>query len=156
MDPGLGSAYQGLASIYLEDGEYDQALNVAVRLLEFDPGNAEALGIRYEAYRRMGDEENMKAALDELQASDPDRIVDAYYQRGMLLFNEGNGQAAVEAFERVLSADPQHARGHYQLGRAYLSAGDMENGKLYLQKFIEMAPDDPEVPGAKEMLSYLE
>ena len=71
MDPGLTSAYQGLASVYLEDGEYEQALNVATRLLEVDPGNAEALGIRYEAYRRMGDEESMNAALDELQGADP-------------------------------------------------------------------------------------
>ena len=64
--------------------------------------------------------------------------------------------AAVEAFERVLSADPAHARAHFWLGKSYHSAGDYEKGKEYLQKFIEMAPDDPEVPGAREMLSYLE
>lgn len=156
LDRGMAAAYRGLATIYLEDEQYEQALEAASRLLEADPGNAEGLGIRYEAYRRMGDEANMQAALEELQAADPDRIADAYFQQGVLLFNEGNAQGAVEAFKRVLSANPEHARAHYQLGRAYLSAGDYEQGKLYLEKFIEMAPEDPEVEGAKEMLAYLD
>ena len=156
IDPALAVAYGGLSSIHLEDENYDAALAAADRLLEIDPGNAEGLGIRYEAYRRMGDEEKMAAALDELQSADPDRIVDAYYKQGMLLFNEGNAQGAVEAFERVLSADPTHARAHYQLGRACLSAGDYDRGKELLEKFIEMAPDDPEVESAKSMLSYLD
>ncbi len=156
MDPGLAAAYTGLASLNLEDENYEEALAMADRLLEADPGNAEGLGIRYEAYRRMGDETAANAALDELQAADPERIVDAYFQQGLLLFREGAAEAAVAAFERVLSADPTHARAHYQLGRSLLSAGDYEQAKVYLEKFIEMAPDDPEVAGAREMLSYLE
>jgi tetratricopeptide (TPR) repeat protein len=156
MDPTLAAAYTGLASLNLEDGNYDEALAIADQLLAVDPGNAEGLGIRYEAYRRMGDEAAATAALDELQAADPERIVDAYYQQGILLFNDGAAQEAVAAFERVLSADPEHARAHYQLGRAYLSAGDYEKAKQYLQRFIEMAPEDPEVPSAREMLSYLD
>ena len=156
MDPNLGVAYGGLASLYLEDGLYDKALESADRLLAVDPGSAEGLGIRYEAYRRMGDEANMKAALDELQGADPDRIADAYYQQGLLLFNEGNADGAVSAFERVISADPERARAYYQLGRSYLSAGDYEKGKQFLERFIEMAPDDPEAEGAKEMLAYLD
>ena len=65
-------------------------------------------------------------------------------------------RTAEDAFERVLSADPTHARARYHLGRAYLSAGDYELGKQYLQEFIEMAPDDPEVENARSMLSYLD
>ena len=156
IDPTLGSAYHGVATIHLDEGAFEEALAAADRLLAVDPGNAEGLGIRYEAYRRMGDEENMRAALEELQSADPERIVEAFYQQGMLLFNEGNAQAAVEAFERVLTADPGHPRAHYQLGRAYLGAGDYEKGKEYLLRFIEMAPDDPEVAAAKEMLAYLD
>ena len=156
MDPTLGAAYAGLASLFLEDGLYDKALESADRLLAVDPGSAEGLGIRYEAYRRMGDEVNMKLALGELQAADPDRIADAYYQQGLLLFNEGNAAGAVSAFERVISADPEHARAYYQLGRSYLSAGDYEKGKQFLERFIEMAPNDPEVEGAREMLAYLD
>ena len=101
-------------------------------------------------------EATMHAALQELQSADPERIVDAYYKQGMLLFNENNAAGAVEAFERVLAAAPEHARAHYQLGRAYLSAGDYEKGKQYLQLFIDMAPEDPEVQNARSMISGLE
>lgn len=156
MNPRLGAAYNGLATVYLEDELYDEALAMAERLLEVDPGNAEALGIRYEVYRRQGDEEMMQAALEELQASDPERIVDAYYKQGMLLFDNGQAAEAAEAFQRVLGADPDHARSHYQLARCYLSTNRMEEAKQHLERFLEMAPDDPEAPTAREMLSYLE
>ncbi len=129
---------------------------MAERLLEIDPGNAEALGIRYEVFRLTGDEEKMQAALDELQSADPDKIVEAFFQQGVLMFNQGNPQAAVEAFQRVLSADPKHSRAYYELGRAYLSAGDMEKAKEALQTFLELAPNDPEAGSAQEMLGYLE
>jgi tetratricopeptide (TPR) repeat protein len=156
IDPTLGAAYNGLAQLHLQSDEFDEALEIADRLLELDPGNAEALGIRYEAYRRTGDEEQMNAALEQLQSADPDRIVEAFFQQGVLMFNEGNAEAAVEAFERVLSADPQHSRAYYELGRAYLSAGDMDKAKQALQTFLEMAPNDPEAPSAQEMLGYLD
>ncbi|MDX1643602.1 MAG: tetratricopeptide repeat protein [Thermoanaerobaculia bacterium] len=156
LAPELGAAYNGLATIYLEDEQYDRALEMADRLLEVDPGNAEALGIRYEVYRRQGDEEKMEAALEELQASDPERIVDAYYKQGTLLFENGEAEEAVEAFQRVLRADPDHPRANYQLGRCYLSLNRLEEARTHLERFVELAPDDPEAPSAREMLSYLE
>lgn len=156
IEPSLGAAYNGLAMLHLQAEEFEPALNTAERLLEIDPGNAEALGIRYEVYRRTGDETKMKAALEELQSADPDRIVEAFFQQGVLMFNEGNPEGAIEAFQRVLSADPENARAYYELGRSYLSAGDMNQAKEALQTFLTMAPNDPEAPSAKEMLGYLE
>lgn len=156
MNPQLGAAYNGIATVYLEDERYDDALGMADRLLEVDPGNAEALGIRYEVYRRLGDEEKMAAALEELQSTDPERIVQAYYKQGVLLFDNGQVEEAAEAFERVLAANPEHARAHYQLGRCYLSLNQLERAEQHLERFVEMAPDDPEAPSAREMLSYLE
>ena len=156
IDPTLTAAYSGLAMMHLEAEEYDRALAVAERLLSIDAENAEALRIRYEAFKRKGDEANMQAALDQLQSADPEQIVSNFYQTGILRFNEGNSQGAIEAFERVLAADPEYALAHYQLGRAFLSAGDMARAKTELEKFVEMAPEDPEVPTAKEMLQYLE
>jgi tetratricopeptide (TPR) repeat protein len=156
IDPTLGAAYTGLAALHLEAEEFDQALEISQRLLEIDEKNAEALGIRYEAFRRKGDEANMAAALEQLQSADPERIVAAFFQQGVLRFNEGNNEGAIEAFERVLAADPEYARAHYQLGRVFLSAGDLPRAKTELETFIAMAPDDPEVPVAQEMLKYLE
>lgn len=156
MDPTLGAAYNGLASVYLEDERYDEALAMADRLLAADPGNAEALGIRYEVYRRQGNEAKMEEALDELQAADPERIVEAYYKQGMLLFENGQAEDAVEAFQRVLRAAPDHPRAHYQIGRAYLSAQQLDEAKRHFERFLELAPDDPEAATAREMLSYLD
>jgi Tfp pilus assembly protein PilF len=56
----------------------------------------------------------------------------------------------------VLEIDPSVARAFYYLGLCYVSAGKPELARENLQKFIAMAPDDPEVANAKEMLGYLE
>ena len=56
----------------------------------------------------------------------------------------------------IVAADPENARAYYELGRSYLSAGDTDKAKEALQQFLSMAPNDPEAPSAKEMLSYLE
>ncbi len=98
----------------------------------------------------------MNAALEQLQSADPDRIVQAFFQQGVLMFNEGNPQAAIEAFQRVLAADPDNARAYFEIGRAHLSAGDTESAKEALRTFLEMAPNDPEASTAEEMLSYLQ
>ena len=40
------------------------------------------------------------------------------------------------------------------LGLVYVNTGDSAKAKEHLQKFIDLAPDDPEVATAKQMLDY--
>ncbi|MCY3665888.1 MAG: tetratricopeptide repeat protein, partial [Gemmatimonadetes bacterium] len=59
---------------------------------------------------------------------------------------------AIAAYQEVLRRDPQYARGHYNLGNAYLLAGEEERAVASFAKAIEA---DPEHRKAQQMLAKL-
>ena len=63
------------------------------------------------------------------------------------------GKPALE-LEYVLKADPDLARAHYLLGMALYNSGRADEGRPHLERFIELAPEDPDVEIAKGLLSY--
>jgi Tfp pilus assembly protein PilF len=71
------------------------------------------------------------------------------------MFNAGNMAGAQQALEQALQADPDLPKAHYTLGLAYANTGDSAKAKEHLQRFLELAPDDPDAATAKEMLDYL-
>ena len=78
---------------------------------------------------------------------------DLLYQRADLDFRDNQPELARAALLKVLELDPDMARAHYTLGKVYAST-DTAKAKEHLQKFIELAPEDPEVETAKAMISY--
>ncbi|MCP3962178.1 MAG: tetratricopeptide repeat protein [bacterium] len=155
-DPGLVPALSALAGIYSREGSNAEAAEMAEKLLAAEPGNLKALRIRHDAYRGLGDAEKTKAAAAALAEADPKAAAGGMFDRGIALFEGGDATAAVAEFEKVIEVDPGHTRAHYRLGLSYISLGETAKAKQHLQKFIEMAPDDPEVAAARDMLGYLE
>jgi len=154
LDPELAPAHAALARLYLEKKENEKALAAAETALNIDPDLVDVQKVRYEAYRRMGDEEKAKEVFAEMAAADPEGLAETLYENGREAFNAGNTEQARIAFEQALQADPDYARAHYMLGLVYVNSGQPAKAKEHLNKFIELAPDDPEVATAKEMLQY--
>ncbi len=156
MDPELGTAHLALATLHLDAEEFDQALALADDLLARDPQNPEALSIRYEVFRRTGDAENLQQALEELQSADPESVADAFFQQGVMLYEDNHLEAAISAFERVLSAAPDDPRAHFMLGKVLISHGDYEGAVEHLRRFVELAPEHPDLAEAEELIGHLE
>jgi tetratricopeptide (TPR) repeat protein len=156
LDPKLVPAIAALAIIHINEEDWAKAAEMAERHLELDPGNVTSLRIRFDAYRQMGDTAKAKEAMDALAKADPTVVINEFMQKGVELFDGGDAAGAIEDFEQVLTLDPDHARAHYRLGIAYVSAGDTAKAKEHLQKFLELAPNDPEAATARDMLQYLE
>jgi tetratricopeptide (TPR) repeat protein len=154
LDPELAPAHAALAGIYLDRDEHQKAVEAAEAALGIDPDLVEVQKIRYEGYRRMGQEEKAKEVFAEMAESDPEGLAETLYENGRRAFDAGNAEQARVAFEQALQADPDYARAHYMLGLVYVNLGDGAKAKEHLQKFIDMAPDDPEVATAREMLQY--
>jgi cytochrome c-type biogenesis protein CcmH/NrfG len=70
------------------------------------------------------------------------------------LFNENRAADAAIELEYVVKADPDLARAHYLLGMALFNTGRADEGRVHLQKFLELAPDDPDEEIARGLLSY--
>ena len=62
---------------------------------------------------------------------------------------------AEKRFKKVLQVDPNHPHSHYLLALIYVNEERTEEAKHHLERFIELAPDDPEAATARELLAYL-
>ena len=155
MNADLVPALSALTTIHLVEGRWSDAVAVAERTLAIEPENPKALKARYEALRQEGSPE-AKAAFEALAAVDPKAVADEEFERGVELFDGGSAQDAIEAFERVLTILPDHALAHYRLGLSYISVDEAARARGHLERFIALAPENPEVSSAKEMLQFLE
>ncbi len=155
MNADLVPALSALTTIHLVEGRWSDAVALAERTLAIEPENPKALKARYEGLRQEGSAE-AKAAFEALAAVDPKAVADEEFERAVELFDAGSTQDAIEAFERVLTILPDHALAHYRLGLSYISVDQAARARGHLERFIALAPENPEVSSAKEMLQYLE
>jgi tetratricopeptide (TPR) repeat protein len=154
LDPKLVQARLVLAKLFFTEGNLPEALARAEEVVALEPGNGEALRIKYDSARRLGENEKAAEALDGLAESDPEWAATGLYQLAVELYNNDQAEAAVQALERVLRADPNHAKAHYLLGVAQFNTGQTDMAVAHLRRFLELAPDDPDAAIARDLLSY--
>jgi len=154
LDPQFVNGYVMLGNIALKQGDAAQAAALAGKALEIEPNNANALKVRYDALRQVGDEAGARQALDALIAGDPEWASTELYNHAVELFNANEMVSAAAALERVVEAMPDDARAHFLLGMAKYNIGEADDARTHLTRFLELAPDDPDAALAREMLSY--
>lgn len=156
MDPALPQPYIALGNIHLRKKNYKEAVATVDRLLAVQPRNLEALTLRYEALKGSGDKNAAAAAQTVLKEASAGQSPQALYNQGVTLFNAGNVAEAKAALERTLAADAKFAKAHYLLGLIYAGENKPKEAKEHIQKFLAMAPNDPDASAAKEILASLE
>lgn len=154
LDPELAPAWSSQATILYNEERYQEAEAALEKLFALDPENVPGRRVAYLIHDAQGESEKAAAALDAYLAADPDGAIDVMYQRADMDFRDGNTAKAIAALEKILERKPDMARAHYTLGLCYASS-DQAKAKTHFLKFLELAPDDPEAPTAREMLSYL-
>lgn len=154
IDPTLDQAYTALGQVYMVKKSYKEAVAALEPLLARDPNNLEALTIRFEALKAAGDKEGAKAAEAAMKTAQASQSPETLFKQGIAQYNSNNLPSAIETLEKAVAADPKHAKAHYMLGLAY-SGSDTAKAKEHLQKFLELAPNDPDAATAKEMLGYM-
>ena len=155
VDPDLIPAIKALAQIHYKQGSFSEAYEMVSKLIEQEPDNPQYIRMRWESAVQMGDKEKEEAAFQALVEVDPAALAQDFLEKGAALFEQGNTEGAAELFNKILEINPDHPRAHYRLGLC-LVASDGDAAKSHFERFIALAPDDPEIATAKEMLSYLQ
>ncbi len=108
----LMPAVSALAMVYLQEGSYERASEMAERFLAVTEDDPRMLRLRWQAYRGLGDAEKEKEAFDAFAAGDPAAVATELFNAGAGLFDAGDAEGARQRFESVLAIDPDHARAH--------------------------------------------
>ena len=155
LDPALYQALLPLAQIHYSKEEWQAAIDRVETYLEHDPSNARANIVRYLSYQELGDQETADRAFSELEKNSPVAAAEMFLRDGINFFNEGEIADAIEAVRTSIVLDATNPQAYHQLGLCYASAQENSNARAAFEKFLELAPDDPEASTVKEMLSYL-
>jgi tetratricopeptide (TPR) repeat protein len=154
LSPEMVPPYVALAQISLAQGSPAEALAMAQSALDREPDNRRALTIAYDGALMTNDSEAAQEVLGRLVEADPQWVTTTLYEHAVKLFNNNQASAAALELQYVVQADPEMARAHFLLGMSLFNSGRPDEGRVHLEKFIELAPEDPDAEIARGLLSY--
>lgn len=87
----------------------------------------------------------------ELKATDPLFV----FNSAVYAQNAGDVDAAKVGYEKAIALDPKRVMAHYQLGLIAASKGANDEALAHFEKFVELAPDDPQAKAAMDVINAL-
>ena len=142
-----------LAQALALGGRHEEAAqNYALALIQ-DPENAVYLQNRGIALGNTGDIEGAVESIARAAELDPLTAGMSYFNLGIIFVNRGQVPDAVNAFERSIDADAENAQAYYQLGLALVGTAPAD-AVAPLERFLELAPDDPNAQTAQGLLDF--
>jgi tetratricopeptide (TPR) repeat protein len=111
----LSEARYNSAVYFFMSKQFDAAMKEANALIEKEPENVPAIGLRASIWLVMGESRN-----------------------------EDNSKYALADWAKALSIDPQDANTYNDRGLYYAEKGDLENAINDLSRFLALEPDNPD------------
>lgn len=154
-----------LGNCYMQLKQYEDAINAFTKVIEgFKNENPnlkdnEKVANIYanigEAYSALNNLEEAAKYYKESMALYPPKDAAVAYNVAEILFNGGMTDEAIEYYSLAASLKPDMPIYYSKLGYAYLNKGDFKQAIENFEKFIKLAPDDPQVPTIKSMVDDL-
>lgn len=85
----------------------------------------------------------------------PPRDAAVAYNIAEIMFNGGKTDEAIEYYGLAAKLKPEMAIYYQKLGYAYLNKGDFPQAAANFEKFIKLAPDDPQTPTLQSLVEDL-
>ena len=147
IHPTYKNAFLLLGNCYNYQKQYEKSAEYYREALRIDPVYKEAKGNLAITLREGGKQAGEQAhdtqkALKMLTEAYELNPTDLETTRLLGVANGilGNHPKAIEFFQKVVDADPKNARAIYDLGTAWMFAGDQAKGKALQQKAMELDP----------------
>jgi len=89
-----------------------------------------------------------------LEISPEDEV--AAYNVGEVFFSHQKIDEAITYFELAVQIKKDWSKPYLKLGYVYLNKGDFDKSLEYFNKFVDMDPENPEVPKVKNIIATIE
>jgi len=142
-----GSSYplvNALATVYVNEGLRQKALEIANEFSIAHPDNADANTLRLRLLLLSNDINQATPLAQKLLASRP-RDPYLLYVCGTLERQAGDFEAARGHLQLAVNLEPEVYQSHYGLGVVLLKLNDLRGSKEHLQRAITLQEPDPEV-----------
>jgi len=143
LDPDMTLAHSALASLYIEEKNYQAAIDAAKKVAAANPTNSRSYRLLYEAYNALGNEEQAKKAREKLEELGDSRdLVTMTYNEGVAALRVGDVDSAEARFLEALQADPELHQATKALAIIYGNRGQHEKAVEYSEKALVTSPED--------------
>jgi tetratricopeptide (TPR) repeat protein len=146
--------HQRIGFTYIQDKQYDKALEHLQKVLDAEPGNAMVRGIMAQAALEGGMLDRgleLLKGIDEASIKSPD----IFFNIGINLINANRPEEAITYFTKAVTLDPAYADGYFRRGLAYLGAGKNAEAKADLNKFLELQPTGAQADLARKAVAQI-
>ncbi len=164
--PEIYQVHQSMGTCYLKKGELDKAeiefKLVLDKTLEKSGDYKKDPQVSLRAFAGIGEiyiqKEDFLSAQkyfsQALEISPEDET--AAYNVGEIFFSHQKIDEAIRYFELAMQIKNDWSKPYMKLGYVYLNKGDFNNSLEYFNKFIEIDPENPEVPTVKNIIATIE
>ncbi len=164
--PEIYQAHLNIGTCYLKKGELDKAeaefkLVLDKALEEFGDYKKDPQ-VTLRAFTGIGEiyiqkedfETAQKYFAQALEISPEDEA--SAYNVGEVFFSHQKIDEAIKYFELAIQIKKDWSKPYMKLGYVYLNKGDFNKSLEYFNKFIEIDPENPEVPNVKNIIATIE
>jgi tetratricopeptide (TPR) repeat protein len=147
------TAYQQIGFSYVQEKQFDKAVEALEKVLASDPGNAQIRAIAAQAAlegRMVEKARSLLTGLDETQIS-----ADVCFNMGINFFNAGEVKDAITYFTKTVAKDAAYVDAYYRRALAYLGQGQMAEAKADFQTVVALQPDGEMATMSKKALEQL-
>jgi len=144
LDDSLANAHSILALIYVEDGQYDQAITEAERGVALDPNSASGHLWLAQVLNELNRPTEALAALEEAMRLDPRHPNNYLGQQGWAYTQLGRWEEAISLLKRDVAVYPDNLWSHLWMAEAYIGLGDEHAARVEASKVeraVSLAPD---------------
>ena len=143
-NPELVQIRNMIGQVLEEKGDIDGAIEEYEKVLQEMPDDSTTIFLAGKAYINKFDYDKAKELFMRLAELKPDDA-DTMYTLGELMLDAGDIPKAIEYYSTATTLRPTFADAHMKLGYAYYGEQQWENALKHFEKFVELAPERPEV-----------
>jgi tetratricopeptide (TPR) repeat protein len=155
MNPDSRPSLLSRAAALDKAGRTDELEEALLEIIEVDPDYLQAYFRLSTLYTEAGRPDDALAVLDRIPGGDKSAAV-ATYNVAVKLYNADDLAGAELAARKAAEIDPDLAPVRRLLARVYLAQGKDAAAIPEIEKFLELAPDDPEADDERQLLEALE
>ncbi len=143
INPRLPEPHIALAVVAHQREDYVTAVAEAELALTIDPSNEQALLLKYDGYRMLGDAAKTTEAAEALRGTGAvSAATSSVFNEGLEEYKAGRNDLAVTRFRQAIELDPELAVGYVMLGSIAMSRQDIDQAIAMASKAVEIDPGD--------------
>lgn len=151
LDPNHAWARQGLGSVAIAEGRFEEALTHYQQALTIDPSFAEVHNKVANLHVALGQTDEAKAAWKRAMAAAPDDH-HAYMNMGAALSMDGDLQGAAELLQGAVQRAPGNARVHFNYAYVLFKVDRVDDSLAHFAAALAINPRDRTVRGTQALV----